>query len=140
MTLIVVVQIGTLTLIFSALYLRRRRAQSSAEAERVSSLVEIALDLLQNQELAHHTDPVTASHPYLSSLQLRDLVLQGEHSIRTRRRLWDGVEKIVESNVNVRTNLEEVEVGDEVRVWRWVGGPGMIASPAARRSPRPVEG
>lgn len=101
----------------------------------MSSLVQIALDLLRNQELAHHTDPVTAPHPYLSSLQLRDLVLQGEHSVSTRRKLWDRVERIVEGNVNVRTNLEEVDGGDEVRVWRWVGGAGTISSPARRRTP-----
>lgn len=90
-------------------------------------MVQIALDTLRNQELAHHTDPVTSPQPFLSSLQLRDLILQDEHSISSRRRLWDQVERVVESNANVRANLEEVQGGDELRVWRWVGGAG--ASP-----------
>lgn len=94
------------------------------ENKRVSELVQIALDTLRNQEIAHHTDPVTEPQPYLSSLQLRDLILQDEHSIPTRRRLWDQVERVVEGNANVRANLEEIEGGDETRVWRWVGSAG----------------
>ncbi|KAF9227964.1 hypothetical protein BS17DRAFT_774547 [Gyrodon lividus] len=104
--------------------LRRSRAQRQIENKRVAELVQIALDTLRNQELAHHTDPVTAAHPYLSSLQLRDLILQDEHSISARRGLWDQVERIVEGNANVRVNLEEVQGGDEHRVWRWVGTAG----------------
>ncbi|KIJ69426.1 hypothetical protein HYDPIDRAFT_106037 [Hydnomerulius pinastri MD-312] len=108
-----------------ALYsLRRSRAQRQIEGKRVAELVQIALDTLRNQELAHHTDPVTAPHPYLSSLQLRDLILQDEHSISARRKLWDQVERVVEGNSNVRANLEEVQGGDELRVWRWVGTAG----------------
>lgn len=110
---------------YCALYLlRRSRAQRQIEAKRVAELVRITLDTLRNQELAHHADPVTAPQAYLSSVQLRDLILQGEHSISARRRLWDQVEHVVEGNANVRANLEEVQGGDELRVWRWVGTAG----------------
>ncbi|TFY58832.1 hypothetical protein EVJ58_g6170 [Rhodofomes roseus] len=122
--------IGSALLILSALVLKRRRAQNAAENERVAGLVQIALDLLRNQELAHHTDPVTAPRPYLSSLQLRDLVLQDEHSVSARTRLWERVERVVEGNANVRTNLEEVEGGDEQRVWQWVGSTGKLGAPS----------
>ncbi|CAL1704835.1 unnamed protein product [Somion occarium] len=120
--------ISTLLLILSILAFRRRRAQAEVENARVASLVQIALDLLRNQELAHHTDPITAPQPYLSSLQLRDLILQDEHSVRARKRLWGRVERVVEGNANVRTNLEEVDGGDELRVWRWVGSTGRTLS------------
>ncbi|KAL4074469.1 Man1-Src1p-C-terminal domain-containing protein [Scleroderma yunnanense] len=111
---------------YCAIYvLRRSRAQRQIETKRVAELVQITLDTLRNQELAHHTDPLTAPQAYLSSIQLRDLILQDEHSISARRRLWDQVERIVESNANVRANLEEVQGGDELRVWRWVGNAGM---------------
>jgi hypothetical protein len=119
------------TLIGSSFVLKARRASRSVESKRVGELVQIALDTLRNQELAHHTDPITAPHPYLSSLQLRDLILQDEHSVSSRRRLWDQVERVVEGNANVRTNLEEVHGGDELRVWRWVGGAGR--SPGMRK-------
>lgn len=104
--------------------LRRRRAQARVEDKRVAELVQLALATLRNQEIAHHTDPVTAPVPYLSSLQLRDLILQDEHSVAARARLWSRVERVVEGNTNVRANLEEVPGGDELRVWRWVGGSG----------------
>ncbi|KAF5358207.1 hypothetical protein D9756_001605 [Leucocoprinus leucothites] len=110
-----------LATIFSAIIARVRYVRNKAESRRVGELVQIALDTLRNQEIAHHTDPVTAPQPYLSSLQLRDLILQEEHSVPIRRRLWDRVERVVEGNANVRVNMEEVEGGDELRVWRWVG-------------------
>ncbi|KAI0064600.1 hypothetical protein BV25DRAFT_1800192 [Artomyces pyxidatus] len=116
--------IGALALVVSAFVARARRAQRQIESKRVAELVQVALDALRNQELAHHTDPVTAPQPYLSSLQLRDLILQDEHAVSRRRRLWDQVERVVEGNANVRANLEEVHGGDELRVWRWVGGAG----------------
>ena len=125
-------RIGILLSTLTLLTLRRRRAQNSVENQRVAGLVQTALESLRNQELAHHTDPVTAPQAFLSSLQLRDLILQDEHSVNTRRRLWERVERVVESNANVRTNLEEVSGGDEMRVWRWVGSAGKtLSSPGA---------
>lgn len=110
---------------------RTRRVQKQNENKRAAELVPIALDTLRNQELAHHTDPITTPQPYLSSLQLRDLILQDEHSIPTRKRLWDQVERVVEGNANVRANLQEIHGGDEMRVWRWVGNAGR--GPEARK-------
>lgn len=103
------------------LYARTRKAQKEVENKRIAKLVQIALDTLRGQELAYYTDPATSPQPYLSSLQLRDLILQDEHSVSARSRLWNQVERIVEGNANVRTNLEEIQGGDEMRVWRWVG-------------------
>jgi hypothetical protein len=40
------------------------------------------------------------------SLQLRDLVLQDEHSVAARTRLWTRVERVAEGNANVRANLD----------------------------------
>src|SRR6202042_797887 len=77
------------TFVGGSLVLKARRASRAVENKRIGELVQIALDTLRNQELAHHTDPITAPQPYLSSLQLRDLILQDEHSISSRRRLWD---------------------------------------------------
>lgn len=116
--------LGTIVAMLGMYVLRWRRAQARTEDKRVAELVQLALATLRNQEIAHHTDPVTAPAPYLSSLQLRDLVLQDEHSVAARAQLWKRVERVVEGNANVRANLEEVPGGDELRVWRWVGGSG----------------
>lgn len=124
-------------MILLGLYGKAQLAVRGAENKRVSELVQIALDTLRNQELAHHTDPVTTPHNYLSSVQLRDLVMQDEHSASIRRRLWDRVERIVEGNANVRANLEELPGGEEARVWRWVGSSGLLSptSPSASYIP-----
>lgn len=121
-------------MILLGLYGKAQLAVRGAENKRVSELVQIALDTLRNQELAHHTDPVTTPHNYLSSVQLRDLVMQDEHSASIRRRLWDRVERIVEGNANVRANLEELPGGEEARVWRWVGSSGLLSPTSPRAS------
>jgi len=113
---------GFIAFLSGLYFVRRTRSQRRIEGKRVAELVHIALDTLRNQEVAHHTDPVTAPQAYLSSVQLRDLIMQDEHSVSVRRRIWDEVERVVEGNANVRANLEEVQGGDELRVWRWVGG------------------
>ncbi|KAF7363409.1 MSC domain-containing protein [Mycena sanguinolenta] len=114
---------GFVLLIIGGFSASRQRAQGKIEAGRVAELVQTALDTLRAQERAYHADPLSASAPYLSSLQLRDVVLAEEHSVPARARLWAKVERVVEGNANVRANLEEVEGGDEMRVWRWVGAP-----------------
>ncbi|KAF7338325.1 Inner nuclear membrane protein SRC1 [Mycena venus] len=114
---------GLFVLFVGGLYTRYQRAQGRVEAARVAGLVQTALDTLRAQERAYHVDPLSASAPYLSSLQLRDVVLAEEHSVPARARLWAKVERVVEGNANVRANLEEVGGGDEMRVWRWVGAP-----------------
>lgn len=127
------VNLGMVLSIVTFVAARQRRARSAVESRRAATLVQTTLESLRNQELAHHTDPVTAPHPFLSSLQLRDLILQDEHSVSTRRRLWERVERVVEANANVRTNLEEMEGGDEMRVWRWVGSAGKTLTAGSER-------
>jgi hypothetical protein len=105
------------------LFNRSRRARKQIEDKRVAELVEVVLDTLRNREIQHHTDPVLAPTPYVSSLGLRDQIMHGESLYPARKeRLWERVESIVEGNVNVRTNIEEVAGGHETRVWEWVGG------------------
>jgi len=106
--------------IISAYWARSKVASKRRESRRIAELAGVALDLVRNQELAHHTDAVRTPYAYISSLHLRDMILQEEHNVRERVRLWTKVAKIVEGNANVRANVEEV-AGDETRVWRWVG-------------------
>ncbi|KEP50696.1 sulfide-quinone oxidoreductase [Rhizoctonia solani 123E] len=106
--------------VISALWTRSKIASKRHESRRIAELAAVALDLVRNQEIAHHTDAVRSPHAYVSSLHLRDMVLQEEHNVHKRMRLWSKVAKIVEGNANIRANVEEV-AGDETRVWRWVG-------------------
>lgn len=121
--------LALLFLTASALFGKLRLTASRLESRRVAELVQVALETLRSHELAHHTDPVTVPHGYISSSHLRDLVLLDEHSGKARRRLWEKVERVVEGNANVRASIEEVN-GDETRAWRWTG---MITGPSPRK-------
>ncbi|KAL5511829.1 SRC1 [Sanghuangporus vaninii] len=129
---------GTIGLILFSWYLKVKNAQRREEKQRVAELVQIALDELREVEMRHHTDPVTTPHPYLSSVQLRDLILQDEHDPQVRRRLWGPVERVIEGNANVRVNCEELRGGEEDRVWTWVGSTGL-ASPSKKRVSLPSQ-
>ena len=113
-------------------YLRLRRAANIEQKQKTAELVQIALEMLRNQEMAFHIDPVTTPHPYISPMQLRDHILESEHDERIRQRMWAPVERVVEGNANVRVNLEELRGGEETRVWNWVGTSGF-ASPVKKR-------
>lgn len=107
-------------------YVRSQVAAKRIEARRVAELVQVSLDTLRSQEIAHHIDPVSNPHGYLSSMHLRDLILQDEHSAKTRQRVWQKVERVVEGNANVRATLEQLN-GDETRAWQWTGGTTNIS-------------
>lgn len=80
--------VGLVALILGGLTARTRRARSAVEGQRVAGLVQTALDTLRAQEREYHADPLSASAPYLSSLQLRDVVLA--HSVPARAALVQG--------------------------------------------------
>jgi hypothetical protein len=100
---------------------RSRLAKSTLERRRVRGLVKDVLERVRAQEARHYLDPVGYPSAVLSSLQLRDEVMADEHSIVTRQRLWQQVEKVVEENSNLRSNMEVMPTGDEGRVWTWIG-------------------
>ncbi|KAH9923221.1 Man1-Src1p-C-terminal domain-containing protein [Fomitopsis serialis] len=101
--------------------IRRRQRKAAAEADRVARTVQIVLARLQRQSRMHRDDPTSAQRPYLVSLRLRDELLQDEHLVETRKHIWEGVERIVQANTNVRVSLEETVDGDEMHVWMWLG-------------------
>ncbi|PVG02588.1 hypothetical protein CPB86DRAFT_696848 [Serendipita vermifera] len=106
------------------LILRSNLTKRALESRRVSKLVKEAIERVKEQEARHYLDPTGYPSATISSLQLRDELLQDEHSLAKRARLWDQVEKIVEVNSNVRSNMEVTSTGDEGRVWTWVGTGG----------------
>ncbi len=106
---------------------RSKVAARAIENRRVRALVKEALETLQAKEATHYIDPVQTPSPSIASLQLRDLVMQDEHSIPVRARVWEQVEGVVEGNANVRTNMETLSSGDESRVWTWIGSANSTA-------------
>lgn len=121
------------------MYARSQIARRSRDKVEVARLVQTSLDALRSQLIAYNADPTSVNAPYLPPAQLRDWVLQNEHSVSARKRLWKQVERVVESNANVRANVEEVEGGEETRVWKWVGAAQVpIQHGQGMPLPRPI--
>src|SRR4051812_18041935 len=116
--------LGLLALSAVVMAARSKQAKGMAERRRVKGIVKEALERVKEQEARHYLDSLAYPSATLSSLQLRDEIMQDEHSISTRIRVWEQVEKIVEENSNVRSNMEITPSGDEGRVWTWVGAGG----------------
>lgn len=95
--------------------LRSHIAASRQYKEQVTQLVHVAF-----QKLAQHATN-NPTEPCIGAVQLRDQVLQHEFNPQKRKQLWDGVQKIVEMNSNVRAGEGEVS-GEVMRVWTWIGG------------------
>ncbi|PWZ02803.1 hypothetical protein BCV70DRAFT_197065 [Testicularia cyperi] len=113
-------------------YLRYRLSSARAETLRVSTLVQAALDRLQEQEYLHGVDPVLYPDDFVPLSHLRDHILSECHDPKTRNRLWKKVARVVEHNSNVRTRQAQKK-GEWLRVWQWIGVvPYQPPSSAAR--------
>ncbi|KAL1744533.1 Man1-Src1p-C-terminal domain-containing protein [Schizophyllum fasciatum] len=125
---------GAIALVIGGWFKTYQWRSQAVETQRARDLALQVLETLQNQEFVHYTDPVRAPEPYVGTARLRDLLLQEEWNKSYRERIWKRVEKLVEGNENVRTNLAEEGGGDEMRVWRWVGSVGMTPMRPRRNS------
>lgn len=83
---------------------------------------------LSEQASLHAMDPASWGENYISMAQLRDDVLRDEFSASRRTKLWEKVQKKVESNSNVRPMVREGRTGDVGRVWEWIGAVGAIGN------------
>lgn len=107
--------IGIIIIIGILVRLRTSVTSRRTYQNTVTKLVHIAI-----QHLAQHAAE-NPTEPWVGTVQLRDQVLQHEFNAERRRRLWDGVQKIVEMNSNVRAGEREIS-GEVMRVWTWIGG------------------
>ncbi|KAF8250711.1 hypothetical protein K440DRAFT_540887 [Wilcoxina mikolae CBS 423.85] len=107
--------IGMILLLIAGAKLRATLAYNKTYNSKVTKLVHIALSQLAINAHEH------SDHPYIAVAHLRDQVLQHELNVKTRQHLWDGVEKVVEMNSNVRVGQKMVQ-GDIMKIWTWIGG------------------
>ena len=68
----------------------------------------------------HIQDPAQYPTRFIASTQLRDLLLHSEFDVKRRDRIWRSVQKLVETNANVRARTADV-YGEPNRVWEWFG-------------------
>jgi len=102
-------------LLIAGAKLRATLAYNKSYNNKVTKLVHITLAQLADYAIKH------PDHPYVAVAHLRDQVLQHEFNPKIRNHLWNGVEKVVEQNSNVRTVEREIQ-GDIMRAWTWIGG------------------
>lgn len=59
--------------------------------------------------------------PYLSTVQLRDILLSDVVNLKTRNKIWEQVEKKLQANnTNIKSSLIEVH-GEIMKCWQWIG-------------------
>lgn len=59
--------------------------------------------------------------PYLSTVQLRDILLSDVRNLKERNELWEKVTKRLEANnTNIKSSLIEIH-GDIMKCWEWIG-------------------
>jgi hypothetical protein len=102
-------------LLLAGVKIRSTLAYNKEYDSKVTKLVHIALSQLA---VNAHQHP---DQPYIAVAHLRDQVLQHEFNPKTRKHLWEGVEKVVEQNSNIRAGEREIQ-GEIMRVWTWIGG------------------
>lgn len=83
-------------------------------------MAQLVLAKLREQANGHARDPMIGP-PYLLPARLRDELMQHEPALVERRRVWAMVERVVGTNANVRTSLQETLDGEEALVWTWLG-------------------
>jgi hypothetical protein len=108
------------------MYGRHRITDGRYTDTKAKQLAGFALQKLSEQASLHAMDPVAWGESYISMAQLRDDILRDEFSASRRTKLWEKVQKKVESNSNVRPMVREGRTGDVGRVWEWIGAIGAI--------------
>lgn len=82
---------------------------------KIKDLTNIVIERLKKSKIE------TPDVPYLSSVQLRDVLINDETDIKIRNIIWNEVTKNVESNnTNIKSSLLEIH-GDMMRCWEWIG-------------------
>uniref|UniRef100_A0A060TG78 ARAD1D28424p n=1 Tax=Blastobotrys adeninivorans TaxID=409370 RepID=A0A060TG78_BLAAD len=121
---------GTIGLILTAIvavvggryWLKMRMAYN----KMIQGFVQEALrQLIQQQELSDN-DTKGVTPRYVASAHLRDAALAGETSQKRKEMLWKQVQRVIESNSNIRVRQLEVH-GEIMKVWEWIGPSSEVA-------------
>lgn len=95
----------------------KTRAQRQARSKQLAGL---AITRLKTQRTLALEDPKGRTLRCVPVPQLRDEIQAEVASLDTRKRVWGDVERLVETNSNVRARQTDIE-GEIMRVWEWVG-------------------
>lgn len=80
---------------------------------------EVIKKLKLQSELAYDSNLKKKINPYISSIQLRDLILFNENNLKRRMQIWNLVTKKIDQDSNVNSKLTESH-GEFMNVWEWI--------------------
>lgn len=80
----------------------------------INDIGEQVLSRLQNAVKSNR------SPPYMSSVQLRDVILSDIVNLNEKNKIWNQVAKSLDRNTNVKSMLLEVH-GEIMKCWEWIG-------------------
>ncbi|KAL6950021.1 hypothetical protein ACO0QE_000690 [Hanseniaspora vineae] len=119
--------------IFSALILlsmyqviKYKYEKHQAEQTMIKDFTSKILKYLQiNKRRSMHGQVV---YPYLSSVQLRDILSNENESLSNKNKIWNKISKHLEkNNSTIKTELIEFN-GEIMKVWEWVGPLDLLES------------
>jgi len=84
--------------------------------DQKAKIVELTEETLVKLKKNKHKNP-----PYISTVQLRDILLNDVTNLKERNDLWNEVTKRLEANnTNIKSSLKEIH-GDIMKCWEWIG-------------------
>ncbi|ODV64998.1 hypothetical protein HYPBUDRAFT_115340, partial [Hyphopichia burtonii NRRL Y-1933] len=86
--------------------------------EKIETLYRETLKKLQKQRKLSKSS--TELPGYISSIQLRDLILSNESNLKNKLEIWKKIISKIELNTNVKSETIE-HFGEVMKVWEWIG-------------------
>ncbi|KAK9454828.1 Man1-Src1p-C-terminal domain-containing protein [Dipodascopsis uninucleata] len=100
--------------------LHRATRQYQQRRSEVHRLTKQTLQILSTQQETSDADSTGFTPRFVIMSQLKDKLLDNFTDSAERRKVWEGVQKAVEANGNVRSRQMEIH-GEIMRIWEWIG-------------------
>ncbi|KAL3241776.1 Src1p [Nakaseomyces bracarensis] len=103
-----------LTLVIAIQNLKYRIQSYFKRKEETNVISKKVVDLLKDKKISD------SDVNYVSTVQLRDLILDQRMPVKEKNIVWDSINKKLERNTNIKISLQEVH-GDIMKCLEWIG-------------------
>ncbi|KTB24331.1 Inner nuclear membrane protein SRC1 [Nakaseomyces glabratus] len=100
--------------IISIAVIRYRIKTFFEQKKKIANYTNEVIELLKDKKATDKGDA------FISSVHLRDYILDGKGSTKTKNKLWEEILKKLNQNTNIKSSLMEVH-GDMMKCLEWVG-------------------
>lgn len=100
--------------IISIAVIRYRIKTFFEQKKKIANYTNEVIELLKDKKATDKGDA------FISSVHLRDYILDGKGSTKTKNKLWEEILKKLNQNTNIKSSLMEVH-GDMMKRLEWVG-------------------